>query len=53
MTTPYLTPQTPYETSGQVPNTIFTEGLVFLGGKWLLYYGASDTVVALATYNPR
>lgn len=49
MTQPYLTPQTSYETSGQVPNTIFTEGLVFHRGTWQLYYGASDTVVALAT----
>ncbi len=52
MTQPYLTPRTPYETSGQVPNTIFTEGLVSFRGTWLLYYGASDTVVALATYRP-
>jgi predicted GH43/DUF377 family glycosyl hydrolase len=52
MTQPYLTPETPYETAGQVPNTIFTEGLVKLGDQWLIYYGAADTVVALATYRP-
>jgi beta-1,2-mannosidase len=53
MTRPWLTPTTPYETTGQVPNTIFVEGLVELGGTWHAYYGASDTVVALATYRPR
>lgn len=52
MTRPFLSPQAPYEVSGQTPNTIFIEGLVSFLGAWYLYYGAADTTVALAVYPP-
>lgn len=50
MTHPFLTPRADYETRGQTPNTIFIEGLVTFGGSLHLYYGAADSVVALATH---
>jgi len=54
-----LEPREPYETVGQVPNVVFPSGWIVepLDGdgyaapesRVLLYYGAADTVVALAT----
>lgn len=46
---PFLVPQTEQETQGQVPNVVFSEGLVQYKGKWYLYYGQSDTTIGLAT----
>jgi beta-1,4-mannooligosaccharide/beta-1,4-mannosyl-N-acetylglucosamine phosphorylase len=54
-----LEPREPYETVGQVPNVVFPSGMVVEGvegdavappeARVLLYYGAADTSVALAT----
>jgi beta-1,4-mannooligosaccharide/beta-1,4-mannosyl-N-acetylglucosamine phosphorylase len=54
-----LEPREPYELIGQVPNVVFPTGLVVdaldergFAGPWSaarLYYGAADTVVAMAT----
>lgn len=46
---PILKPELPYEKTGQyAAGTTFAEGLVFFHGKWFLYYGCADSLVALA-----
>jgi len=45
---PYLLPEEPYETVGQVSPTCFVEGLAHVGGRWLLYYGTADSKIAVA-----
>ncbi|MGB8262025.1 MAG: glycoside hydrolase family 130 protein [Terracidiphilus sp.] len=46
---PVLKPELPYEKTGQyAAGTTFAEGLVFFHGKWLLYYGCADSLVAVA-----
>jgi predicted GH43/DUF377 family glycosyl hydrolase len=47
LTTPFLVPETPEETSGQVNNVVFVEGLVAYNGEWLLYYGEGDAGVGV------
>jgi predicted GH43/DUF377 family glycosyl hydrolase len=47
--TPWLEPQTFEDTHGMVANVTFVEGLVEFGGKWLAYYGQSDTTLAVAS----
>jgi predicted GH43/DUF377 family glycosyl hydrolase len=54
-----LEPREPWELTGQVPNVVFPSGLIATGrsehgiatreSTLFLYYGAADTVVALAT----
>ncbi|HEY3267932.1 MAG TPA: glycoside hydrolase family 130 protein [Armatimonadota bacterium] len=45
----FLTPQRPYELSGQYQGgTVFIEGLVRFHGRWWLYYGTADSHVAVA-----
>ncbi len=47
---PVLKPEFPYEKTGQyAAGTTFAEGLVFFRGKWFLYFGCADSLVALAT----
>ncbi len=47
---PVLKPVLPYEKTGQyAAGTTFAEGLVFFHGKWFLYYGCADSLVAVAT----
>ena len=47
---PVLKPELDYEKTGQyAAGTTFAEGLVFFRGKWLLYYGCADSLVAVAT----
>jgi predicted GH43/DUF377 family glycosyl hydrolase/lysophospholipase L1-like esterase len=47
---PVLKPELPYEKTGQyAAGTTFAEGLVFFHGKWFLYYGCADSLVAVAT----
>ena len=47
---PVLKPELPYEKTGQYEaGTTFAEGLVFFHGKWFLYYGCADSLVAVAT----
>lgn len=43
-----LQPVTNYEREGLVPNVTFPEGAVVVGGELYIYYGAADTVIALA-----
>ena len=46
---PVLKPELPYEKAGQyAAGTTFAEGLVFFHGKWFLYYGCADSLVAVA-----
>jgi predicted GH43/DUF377 family glycosyl hydrolase len=46
-----LSPNAPYERSGDIPNAVFPCGLVHdvASGELRLYYGAADTTVCLAT----
>ncbi|MEO7716758.1 MAG: glycoside hydrolase family 130 protein [Capsulimonas sp.] len=45
----FITPERPYETSGQyAAGTVFIEGLVHFKKKWFLYYGTADSFVAAA-----
>ena len=46
---PVLQPEYDFERTGQyAAGTIFTEGLVYKDGRWLLYYGCADSRVGLA-----
>ena len=44
----FLTPDRPFEITGQVGNVCFIEGLVQFKGRWFLYYGTADSKVAVA-----
>lgn len=47
---PVMKPELPYEKTGQyAAGTTFAEGLVLFHGKWFLYYGCADSLVAVAT----
>src|SRR5579863_584115 len=47
---PVLKPELPYEKTGQyAAGTTFAEGLVAFHGRWFLYYGCADSLVAVAT----
>jgi predicted GH43/DUF377 family glycosyl hydrolase len=46
---PVLQPTTSYETVGVTPAAVFMNNIIFEGGEWRMYYGAGDTVTALAT----
>ncbi|MEV1007504.1 glycoside hydrolase family 130 protein [Streptomyces sp. NPDC049881] len=52
MTRPWLRPRTFEERNGLVSNVTFVEGLVEHRGRWLAYYGQSDTTLAVAVYDP-
>ena len=45
----FIRPERPYETTGQVNQVVFLEGLARFGGRWLLYYGTADSKIAVAT----
>lgn len=47
--TPILEPTTPYETTGQVSQIVYSCGAVILDGTVFLYYGGGDTVIGVAT----
>jgi predicted GH43/DUF377 family glycosyl hydrolase len=50
---PFIQPTLPFEKSGQYPEgTTFLEGLVYLEGKWLLYYGTADSMVGVVSWLP-
>jgi predicted GH43/DUF377 family glycosyl hydrolase len=52
--TPFLRPQHAHEITGQyVAGTTFIEGLVRWKGQWLLYFGAADSFVGVATCEAR
>jgi len=44
----FLTPDKPYEKTGQVNFVCFVEGLAFFKNKWFLYYGTADSKIAVA-----
>jgi predicted GH43/DUF377 family glycosyl hydrolase len=46
---PIMEPETPYEKFGTVNNVVFATGIVQLDDELLIYYGAADTVVCVAT----
>ncbi len=50
---PFIKPTEEYERTGQyLEGTTFIEGLVLFKGRWYLYYGAADSRVAVAVWNP-
>lgn len=46
---PVFEPRLAWEKAGQVPNVVFVEGLIREPKRWLLYYGAADKYVGVAT----
>ncbi len=46
---PIMRPEAPYETSGFMPNVVFTCGALVDGDEVTVYYGAADEVMAGAT----
>lgn len=52
MQEPWLRPQTFEDRHGLVSNVTFVEGLVKFRGRWLAYYGQSDTTLAVAVHDP-
>jgi predicted GH43/DUF377 family glycosyl hydrolase len=51
---PILKPELTYEKTGQYQaGTTFAEGLVYFHGRWLLYYGCADSLVAVVTAEKR
>lgn len=47
-TAPFLAPEEAFETAGFVPGVVFPTGVVLRNGRLLIYYGAADTVTAVA-----
>jgi predicted GH43/DUF377 family glycosyl hydrolase len=47
---PILVPSKDYERFGKVPNVVFSCGNVLLNDEVLVYYGAADSVLCVATY---
>ncbi len=48
---PILFPVEDYERFGKVPNVVFSCGNIFIDDKVLVYYGACDSVLCVATYD--
>jgi len=46
---PILEPEEEYERFGDVPNVVFSEGAVVIGGKLLVFYGAADKSCCVAS----
>ncbi len=46
---PFLYPEHDWETTGFIERTTVANGLVHFQGQWLLYYGAADRVIGVAT----
>jgi len=46
---PILEPETDYERNGDMPNVVFSCGHIIRSQTLILYYGAADTVIAIAT----
>jgi len=44
----FLKPSKAYETTGQINQVCFAEGLVYFKDKWFLYYGTADSKIAVA-----
>lgn len=50
---PFIKPEMPFERTGQYESgTTFLEGLVFLKGRWFIYYGTADSRVGVVTWHP-
>ncbi|PAW92107.1 hypothetical protein CKK33_00795 [Mucilaginibacter sp. MD40] len=50
---PFMRPMASFEKSGQYPaGTVFLEGMAYFKKKWFLYYGAADSRVCVAVYDP-
>ena len=45
----FMKPDKPYETTGQVNEVCFLEGLALFHHQWLVYYGTADSKIAVAT----
>ena len=50
--TPFLTPTTLLEQTGQIPNVVFIQGLVDFQGRSLLYFGMGDSGIGVAVHTP-
>ncbi len=50
---PFLVPETDFEVNGFVPNVVFPTGVVREGPTLLVYYGAADSVTAVAEFSER
>ena len=48
---PLFEPETPYEREGWYKNVVFPCGAVLIGEKLVIYYGAGDMVVGVASIN--
>lgn len=48
----FFRPEEKFEKEGQVDNVTFLEGLVRFKRTWYLYYGAADSTICVATYEP-
>lgn len=48
---PILEPVKDYERFGKVPNVVFSCGSILVDEKILIYYGAADTVICVATFD--
>jgi predicted GH43/DUF377 family glycosyl hydrolase len=46
----FMKPEKSYETTGQVNQVCFLEGMVPFNGKWFLYYGTADSKIAVAIH---
>jgi predicted GH43/DUF377 family glycosyl hydrolase len=46
---PFLRPTEDYERFGKVPNVVFSCGQVLLDDRVIIYYGAADSVICIAT----
>jgi len=46
---PIFAPELEWERVGQVPKVVFVEGIARYNGRWLLYYGAADKYIGVAT----
>jgi len=44
----FITPDQPFEITGQVNNVCFVEGLAHYKNRWFLYYGTADSKIAVA-----
>jgi predicted GH43/DUF377 family glycosyl hydrolase len=46
----FLSPDRPYEITGQVNQVCFVEGMVYFKNQWFLYYGTADSNIGVAVY---
>ena len=48
--TNFIRPEKDYETTGQVNQVCFLEGMVHFKDRWFLYYGTADSKIAVAVH---